>query len=740
LDEMLAVLAVLLLASPNGLSADLFLRGTVVDQTGLPVPRALVYIDGTQSSTETDEAGRFTLPLTPVKAGTLTIFRDGFSPVSVPFDPVDPLTLERHQITLVPAPITDTVTVTAPRAPALPASSFAMRPLDVVRTPGAAADLMRALQTLPGVAQIDEGAGLYVRGGDTSEVLVLLDDAVVFHPYRSETPGGGLFGSVEPFLLDGVSFATGGFSAKYGNALSAVLDMRGLKRPDTTQMNVTVGLAGASTRAALPIGKRGGIRVSANRSFPGLLFAVNGRPYEFNPLPGGWDVNTSAHYDSPTAGHFKAFVNAIADTVGVHIDSLSFGGLLKSTTASNLATLHWDNVIGGTWLTTATVGVTRYSRGSQVGVLDLDTTDLRASWRLTAERGVGAWMLRIGGDGVDARTHIDGSVPTRGGDLGGISGTTAIGVRYGDVVSGGYAEAQRRWGWLTAIAGGRIERFDLAGDTTIDPRLNLRIDVAPHQQLSMAWGVYHQAPEASYYSHVGDEGLRAMRAQHVVAGYEYGAEDRAVHLRAEGYWKTYDALPLEQPRGTDGAGLFASDGYGSAHGLDFFAHVKRQRLDLTADYSWLSAERRWTAVLDRGKFTTPASGTWRPDFDIPHTAHVMARVDVTRALSAGAGWRVSSGKLDTPVVGALAIPAGFTPIYAPTINAERLPRYERTDLTVTYLTQLLGSRSAILFASVGNLFARANFFEYAYSPDFSQRRPVTSAAPRVVYFGMTLMR
>src|ERR1043166_5452077 len=212
---MLVAIALHLFGSPP----DLVIRGVVLDQTGLPIPRALVYIDGTQTSVETDTTARFALPLPPVQAGTLTVFRDGFTAVTVPFDPLDPLTLERLQIVLLPAPISDSVTVTAPRAPAPPPSSFAMRPLDVVRTPGSAADLMRALQTLPGVAQIDEGAGLYVRGGDTSEVLVLLDDPVVFHPYRSETRGGGLFGSVEPFLLDGVSFTTGGFSAKYGNAL-----------------------------------------------------------------------------------------------------------------------------------------------------------------------------------------------------------------------------------------------------------------------------------------------------------------------------------------------------------------------------------------------------------------------------------------------------------------------------------------------------------------------------------------
>jgi hypothetical protein len=69
-----------------------------------------------------------------------------------------------------------------------------------VRTPGAQGDLMRALETMPGVSRIDEGAGLFVRGGDVSEVLVLLDGVVVSHPYRYETPTGGFRGAVDPFL------------------------------------------------------------------------------------------------------------------------------------------------------------------------------------------------------------------------------------------------------------------------------------------------------------------------------------------------------------------------------------------------------------------------------------------------------------------------------------------------------------------------------------------------------------
>ncbi len=78
---------------------------------------------------------------------------------------------------------------------------------------------MRALGTLPGVARIDDGTGLFVRGGDVSETLVLLDGVVVSHPYRYETPTGGFRGAIDPFLTQGVSFTTGGFSAQYANTL-----------------------------------------------------------------------------------------------------------------------------------------------------------------------------------------------------------------------------------------------------------------------------------------------------------------------------------------------------------------------------------------------------------------------------------------------------------------------------------------------------------------------------------------
>ena len=91
----------------------------------------------------------------------------------------------------------------------------------------------------------------------------------------------------------------------------------------------------------------------------------------------------------------------------------------------------------------------------------------------------------------------------------------------------------------------------------------------------------------------------------------------------------------------------------------------------------------------------------------------------------------------TPVVGATPTPRGYEPIWGP-INSERLPRYERLDLSVGTTRTIRAHTTAIFFASLDNVLARQNFFEYAYSPDYSTRRPVLGAAPRSFYVGCSI--
>jgi hypothetical protein len=268
------------------------ISGTITDPTTLPLPGAIVELDGRVVAIS-DDRGAFEVIAPPGTSPRLRVTLDGFEPYESILEPG----ASNLRITLVVRRFEDRVSVTAPPL-LLPVDPvFTRQPIDVYRTPGAQGDLFRALQTLPGVAAPDDAAGLFVRGGDVSEVLVSLDDAVIAHPYRYETPTGGFRGAVDPLLISGLAFSTGGFSARHGNALSAVVDLRGLDRPELPEVSGTVGLAGAAASIAAPVRERVGIRAAANRTFTELLFAVNGTPRRFDPAPEGWDGSLGLSWD-----------------------------------------------------------------------------------------------------------------------------------------------------------------------------------------------------------------------------------------------------------------------------------------------------------------------------------------------------------------------------------------------------------------------------------------------------------
>ncbi|HYC90523.1 MAG TPA: carboxypeptidase regulatory-like domain-containing protein, partial [Thermoanaerobaculia bacterium] len=472
------------------LAALLPIRGTVRDARGEALPGVTVFVKGSQQSVITDANGAFEL-VPDTAPATLVAYLGGFQPAEVAALPGAQLDLR------LGLAVTETMTVTAAADRDVPMSTWTRRPLDIVRTPGAQGDVFRALQTLPGVARADDGAGLFVRGGDVSEVRVLLDGTTIAHPYRYETPSGGQAGSVEPFLLEGIAFSTGGFSARYGNALSAIVDLRGLGRPSSTALTATIGLAGASLRAAMPGGARSGMRASGNMRFPRLLFAVNGAPREFDRYPDGWDLNASFHHDSPRLGTLKIFAMEQRTGVGVRLERESFDGFLHAESSHGVVAASWKNHLAG-WQMSSALGADRYSNRTDAGVLDLRNEDLRLSWRLDLSRLLGTFIVRTGVDADRARQDITGRTSIRGGDYGGVSGSRDFDVDYRDWHVGLHAEVERTFGRVTPTLGARVDRSQRSG-TWLDPRLNVTVALRAHEQLRFAWGIYHQAPASAYF-------------------------------------------------------------------------------------------------------------------------------------------------------------------------------------------------------------------------------------------------
>jgi len=210
------------------------ISGTVKDHKGEVVVGANVYIKGTYDGASSDVDGKFRFISNDTGKVTLVVSYIGHETNE------QQVHLANKQINL---DITlksaleelDVVTISAGSIEASDEKkAVILRPLDIVTTAGAGADIYGALQTLPGASVVGEQEGLFVRGGDASETKTIIDGMVVRHPFYSSEPDIKQRGRFSPFLFKGTMFSTGGYSAEYGQAMSSVLILKSTDLADKT--------------------------------------------------------------------------------------------------------------------------------------------------------------------------------------------------------------------------------------------------------------------------------------------------------------------------------------------------------------------------------------------------------------------------------------------------------------------------------------------------------------------------
>ena len=719
-------------AAAQTAAAQTVVVGTVTDGDGAPLPYATVLVVGTASGAATDAEGRFAFATRAegrhrVEARYLGLATAGAA-VTLAGDTVRvALRLREALLDL------DGAVVSADALAGTSEAGSGLTALDVVTTPGASADLLQAVQTLAGLTQVDEGAGLFVRGGDVSETAVLLDGVPLLQPYAFETPLGGTFGTVSPFLVRGTSFSTGGFSARWGGALSGVLALDSQDEPVRAAQTASLSLAALSVGADVPLG-RGGVRLAANQTFTDALFWVNGTGGDFASAPRSTTLSATAAWPGVAGGRLKVLAMGTRDAVGVRLNEPSYAGVLTSSSGSRVGLVSWRGA-RGPWAVEAVAGASRYGSEQDAGSFRLRPADLAVSGRVEVQRAVGdrvRWSLGAEGRRLDAR--FEGAFSPDGVFA---PGADVVAFDYRSVAGrgGAWAEGEAQLGRRLVVRAGL--RADGATDldaVSADPRLNLAYAVSGATQLRLAAGLYSQAPDPETVSvaegsPVADD-LGPSRASHLVAGvlHEVGGWT----LRAEAYRKDYRRLVVER----DGD-VWSAGGAGRARGLDVFARVApsaARRWDGWAAYSLLSSERTQArrdggaVVLDRG----PAP------FDIRHALNVVGKARLWRTLAGGARLRASSGRPVTPVVGAVADGPFVLPVEGP-VGAERLPAYVRLDLNVSYAVAVPGVGTAVLFGAANNVLNRANVVGRLYAPDYGSWEPDVTAYRRSVYAGATLL-
>jgi hypothetical protein len=695
---------------PALLQAQHNISGTVTDTKGKPVTGASIYLDNTLDGGTTDSSGRFRFTTTEKGAQTLVASAVGYENGGIPIDIAGDLSGLTVRIKAA-AQTLDGVTVTAGAYEAgTDKTKTVLSTLDIITTAGTQADVVRAIQTLPGTQQQGTQTGLFVRGGDASEAAIIIDGMIAQDAFFSGAPGVATRSRFSPFQFKGVSFSSGGYSARYGQALSSVLELNTLDFPDKSTLNVGLNMAGIyASGSKLWKNSAGDATAYYNNLSPFYGMASTNLDYYDVPKGGGgsaryaWKPNKNGLFKIMASGtHFKSGVRVPnPDSPGAAFNY----GIANTNFYSNVS---YKQMFKEKWSLFTAASFSDNKDDIQAGDVPIVQHSSRAQLRLEAKRYLAAKLnVTVGGElqhfSYNRKISVD---------------DTTYHLDFTEIQSAGYAEAE--WSparWIALRPGIRAEHSDLLNENTVAPRLALALRAGRYGQVTLSSGSFYQLPDIPYLQYGYRPGMQ--QAIHYIASYQWIKGDRT--LRVEGYYKDYRDLVREQVSAydpnTNRSEFSAPDnsGYGYAKGAELFWRDKKliKNLDYWLSYSYIDTRRLFR------NYTAEAT----PEFISDHNFSLIAKYYIPE-------WTTQINMTYSYATG--------RPYYNPDnpeFLGDRTPDYHNLSFTVNYLTNVK-KWFTVIYGGVDNATNRQNVFGYRYSADGSKRYAQYPALFRSYFVGV----
>ena len=572
---MLSALALAVALLPP--AAERTVAGSVLDATSrAPIVSAHVSVGEHQATT--DASGRFEIVAPPGPA-RLSVTAPGYQDAGVDVDAA----AADLEVLLVARPrFREQLEVTAQEPRDQPAV-LPVRPRQVMAVAGAADNVFRVLQTLPGVAATEEfGSRLSVRGGTPDQNLTVMDGVEIHNPYRLF----GLTSAFNPETVERFELTAGGFGARYGDRLSSLLVVD--NRPGATDRRLGGSSALSLTDAnvifegKLPKGASGSWLLTGRRTYYDVVaerFVDQDLP-AFNDLQGSarWDVgrgrwvalsgvrsreDTDATFDDSQSRERGDFVTNARNDVG----SLRFHGLVGSRLTAdtvlawyrNVDTLDVDALFQNTARRTNAPGDDDDAFGLAHVVFDREVSVRDVSLRQDLALTLGAHAFEAGFEAHRLRTAVGFVIrgdrnPTEGNGSsvrGGAGLPDELDSALASTRGGAWVQDRIRVGRDVTIEPGlRFDGSDVNRRSTLSPRLaaSLRLDAST--RLRASGGLFTQSPgyekllQSDYLIDLTGGrtlDLDSERAVHAILGVERDLA-AGLTLRVEAYYKKFDRL------------------------------------------------------------------------------------------------------------------------------------------------------------------------------------------------------
>ena len=687
------------------LSAQQTINGKITDRRNIPIAGANIYIEGTYEGTTSTADGTFSFETSQKGQKTLVISYVSFVPFRREMEISQMKDLEislREDVQALDAVVLSAGTFSAGDN----SKVSVLKPLDVVTTAGVAGDFIAALQTLPGTQTVGEDGRLFVRGGTAEETQIYIDGLRVFQPYTASANNLPSRGRYSPFLFDGITFSTGGYSAEYGQALSSVLLLNTINEPDQSKTDISIMTVGAGLGHTQKW-EKSSLSFSANY--------INLAPY-LELVPN----NETAKFTEPfqtlsgEAVYRKQFQNGLFKAYAAY-DQTDFEVLQPDINDQQPLRFNLENrnlytnfsytgSMGNGWSIHPGLSLSGSANDLKIDLDEIENSENAAHLKLkVGKRFDNRFKLHFGAE------HLvqDFSEEYRE-DEG-----ENYHLEVKPVISAAFAEADLVFTKnFAAKVGLRGSYLEMNKNFQISPRLSLAYKLSDHGQFSFAYGEFFQQPQINYLKY--DAGLQSEKATHYIFNYQWTKPGYT--LRAEAFYKNYDNLVTFNSEEVMYASELQNEGRGYAGGLDLFFRDNKtvKNLEYWASYSFIDSERKY--------LNFPKQAT--PNFIATHSASLVTKYWINDLRSQiGFTYNFSSGRpYENPNS------EGF-------LN-ERTGSYNNLSFNWAYLL----SRQKILYFSVSNITGAKNIFGYEYAEKPSsngifERRAITQAADRFFFVG-----
>ena len=699
---MKSVIYLLVFFITFNVSAQTTINGTVTDSKGMPIEGANVYLDGTYDGVTSKEDGAFSFSTEETGDQTLIISYLSF----------ETFTMYGNVSAMKNLKVKLKDDMNSLDAVVLSAGTFAagdnskisvLKPLDVVTTASALGDFVGALQTLPGTTTVAEDGRLFVRGGEADETQIFIDGIRVFTPYTPTTNNIPTRGRYSPFLFDGITFSTGGYSAEYGQALSSVLLLNTVDEPDQEKTDIGIMTVGATLGNTQKWEKTS---VSVNASYINLapyLAIFKDRNKWHKPYEGLAGEAVFRHRTNN--GLFKLYTAFDSSNFELTQEDINLPeGLDFKLKNSNLyMNGSYQGMLNDVW--SISTGLSYTHAKNNVKVIDNDIKDTENSAHLKLKfkrRFSSSFKLNFGVEYFATNFNEDFE-------------NAFVNEIYGykSNISSMFSEADIFFSKKLAMkAGIRGEYSDIFKEFTVSPRLSLAYKTSGKSQISLAYGDFYQNPTSNTLKFEQD--LQAQKTSHYILNYQLNNDGQI--FRAEAYYKDYMDLIKYDTEFESFDSNYNNNGSGFAKGIDLFWRDSKsiKNVDYWVSYSLLDSKR------DYRNFQTEA----QPNFANTHNLSIVGKYWIEDWKSqVGASYGFASGRTYTnPNV------EGF-------LN-QNTKSYNSLSLNWAYLLD----QQKILYFSINNVlgFKNVNGYQYANSPDLNgnfARRQLRPAADQFFFVG-----